>query len=216
MNAFAKLRAARLALATGIVVRALGWGAVAALTVVVGATLVDIAVPLSVDVRGRVIAVAAAAGIATTLALAWRDRSVLSAKRVALWVEEHFPSLEYSLVTAVEAGDERFVAGVSADSWVAVAWRRAVASLRAPLSALVAAVIVVLLLPTGAVARVRAPRAGDSLDRGRSSRGAVESVAAARGGPRSSRVQRTAADDHRRTGRRPHVRRQPVDPARPR
>ena len=170
MNAFARLRAARFALATGIVLRALAWGAVAAITVVVGVALVDVVVPLSLEIRARILGLAVAAGIATIAALAWRDRSVLSAERVALWLEERFPSLEYALVTAVEAGDERFVAGASTDRWISTAQRRAVASLRAPLSALVAATIIILILPSGAVARVRSPRAGDSLDRAGTSR----------------------------------------------
>ena len=46
-------------------------------------------------------------GVAATLF--WRDRAVLSIPRVALWIEEHFPSLEYTLVTAVETGNDQLV-----------------------------------------------------------------------------------------------------------
>ena len=170
MNVFVELRAARLTLAAGVMVRALVWGASAALTVVAGAAAVDVATPLSLDVRSRVLGVAIAAGMATFVALGWRDRSVLSARRVALWVEEQFPSLEYALVTAVESGEPRFVQGTSTDRWLVVARRRVARALRTPSAAFAVAVIVLLVLPSGAVARVRSPHAGDSLERRPASR----------------------------------------------
>jgi hypothetical protein len=170
MNVLAKLRAARLTLAAGIALRALVWGTAAALTVVAGAAMVDIATPLSLDARSRVLGVAIAAAAATIASLAWRDRSVLSARRVALWIEERFPSLEYALVTAVEASDERFVSGASNEGWVVVARRRTIRALGAPAAALILSMLVLLLLPGGAVARVRSPHAGDSLDRSPASR----------------------------------------------
>jgi hypothetical protein len=68
-------------------------------------------------------------------------------------------------VTAVEAGEERFVVAPT-EQWVAVARRRTLGALGVPAAALVAAVVVLLLLPRGAVARVRSPHAGDSLGRG--------------------------------------------------
>lgn len=165
MSAFAKLRAARLALATGAALRALAWGAAAALTVIVGAAIADMITPLSLDVRSRVLIVAIASEVALIAALIWRDRSVLSAQQVALWVEEQFPSLEYRLVTAVESGDERYVAGPPVAPWLSLALRRSARALAAPATALIAALIVLFILPSGAVARVRSPRAGDSLDR---------------------------------------------------
>lgn len=170
MNAFARLRAARRTLAVGVATRALAWGAAAGLTVLVGAALIDVVVPLPLDARTRVLGVAIAAAVATAFALGWRDRSVLSAGRVALWVEEQFPSLEYSLVTAVETKQERFVIAPT-DSWPSAARRRAMLALRAPALALAGAVVVLMLLPNGAVARVRSPHTGDALDRGTANRG---------------------------------------------
>jgi hypothetical protein len=152
MNAFARLRMARLILSAGIIARALAWGAVAGYTLILGATLADIVTPVSLGARSRVEDVAVAAAIAMIASLAWRDRFVFSAKRVALWVEEQFPSLEYALVTAVEAGEERFVAGISTDRWLSLTQRRAVRAVGAPIAVLVAAVAVGLLLPSGEVA----------------------------------------------------------------
>jgi hypothetical protein len=165
MNAFARLRMARLILSAGIIARALAWGAVAGYTLILGAMLADIVTPVSLDARSRVEDVAVAAALAMIASLAWRDRFVFSAKRVALWFEEQFPSLEYALVTAVEAGEERFVAGISTDRWLSVAQRRAVRALGAPIAALIAAVGVILLLPrdeavADALDRVPASRVG--------------------------------------------------------
>jgi len=164
MSVADRVRSARLALATGAVVRALVWGATAGISVILVAAAADLLVPLSVATRGALLAVAVGAALATVAALAWRDRRVASIRRVALWIEERFPSLEYGLVTAVESGDERFVPPLPGD-WSAAARRRAVVALAAPGAALTLAVAVVLLLPRGAVARVRAPRPGDALER---------------------------------------------------
>ena len=111
------------------------------------------------------LAVAVVTAIAVAAAVCWRDRAVLSLDRVALWIEERFPTLEYLLVTAVETGDESLVPIATATGWTTTARRRAVRALRAPGLVLGAAILVVLLLPGGAVARIRSPRAGDSLDR---------------------------------------------------
>ena len=107
------------------VLRALAWGAGAAYSLVLGAALVDLAVPLASRREGRFSSLGILAAVAVSAALLWRDRSVLSLTRVALWIEEHFPSLEYALVTAVETGDGAFVADTSAERWRPTALRRA-------------------------------------------------------------------------------------------
>jgi hypothetical protein len=165
MNIFAQLRAVRSVLAIGVALRALAWGAVAALTLVITASLVDLAVPLSPSLRSALLGVAATAAVVIAAVLCWRDRGVLSLSRVALWIEEHFPSLEYALVTAVELGDVGFVAVEPSTQWSATASRRAALVLRAPAAVVVAAVLVVFALPSGAVARMRSPHSGDSIDR---------------------------------------------------
>src|SRR5207344_3180107 len=93
------------------------------------------------------------------------------------------PSLEYALVTAVETGDGVLVAGTSAERWRPTALRRAVTALRVPITVVAVAMTVLLVLPDGAVARIRSPHAGDSVEHGRSS-----------GGPNASRLTPLAAD----------------------
>jgi hypothetical protein len=165
MNALVRLRGVRIALAIGAFVRALAWGIGAAYSLVLGAALVDLAVPLSLATRNAIVVVAIAAAVVVTTALCWRDRGVLSLARVALWIEERFPALEYALVTAVETGNRALIAGITPDRWRLTAWGRAIRTLRAPIAVAIGAAVVMLALPEGAVARMRSPRAGDSIDR---------------------------------------------------
>jgi len=165
MSILSQVRAVRAVLATGLAVRAAAWGALASLTLIIGAALADLRTPLSLGTRSILLAASIAAGVATAAALAWRDRRVLSLRRVALWLEERFPSLAFTLATAVETGDERVVARDGVRQWRVTAVTRAARVVWPPLASLVAATTIVLTLPAGAVARVRSPHHGDSLDR---------------------------------------------------
>lgn len=165
MSLASRLRSIRAILATGVALRALGWGAAAAFSVIVGAALVDLIVPLSPTTRLLLLLVAGLGAFTVAGALWWRDRSVLSIPRVALWIEEHFPSLEYTLVTAVETGNDGLVSASSTTRWVPTARRRAMRVVGAPLLVVAGAIVVILLLPAGAVARMRAPHPGDLLER---------------------------------------------------
>jgi hypothetical protein len=88
----------------------------------------------------RAPAVGIVCGIAVAAALLWRGRHAWSVPRVALWVEERVPTLQYAFVTAVECGrDAPVVVGPMV--------RRAV--FRSMVPALAAALFAVLL-PRGA------------------------------------------------------------------
>jgi len=165
MSILTRVRSVRIVLALGLGLRAAAWGALASLSLIIGSALVDFGTPLDVATREALLFIAMAAGVTTAVTSAWRDRRVLSLERVALWIEERFPSLDFTLATAVETGDERIVARAAADRWMATAVQRAARVVRTPLASIVAAGTILFVLPTGAVARVRAPHAGDSLDR---------------------------------------------------
>jgi hypothetical protein len=165
MKAFAHLRTVRMILAAGVALRALGWGLAAALTLFIGAAVADMATPLDVGVRTGVFAIAIVAAVSVVGALLWNDRSVASLDRVALWVEERFPALEYSLVTAVAMGSPAIAANIESERWSTAAANRVLRALGRPALAIAIATAVVILLPAGAVARVRSPHAGDALDR---------------------------------------------------
>ncbi len=164
MNVFAQLRVVRAILVIGVALRAVVWGATVALTLLVGVAIADLATPLPASVRGVMLVVAVIAAVLVATALAWRDRAVVSLSRVALWVEERFPSLEYVLVTAVETGDAGPMR-VSPELWAAAARRRTARALGVPVAVVAAVVVVILAMPLGAVARVRSPHTGDALDR---------------------------------------------------
>jgi hypothetical protein len=165
MSIFSRLRAVRSTLGTGIVLRAAGWGAAAALTLVATSALVDAFTPISLNVRAALLTLSLVAAAFVTAAACWRDRAVVSLDRVALWIEERFPALEYLLITAVERHNELLVPIGAGRGWIALARRRAVRALRAPALAIAGTVIVLLLLPDGAIARIRSPHAGDSIER---------------------------------------------------
>jgi hypothetical protein len=165
MSILAHVRRVRVILVIALALRAAGWGLLAVMTLIIGSALGDLAAPLSVATRMALLAIAIAAGLVTAGTLAWRDRHVLSLERVALWIEERFPSLEFALATAVETGDRTIAANVASESWRTAAVRRAIRAIRAPLAAVLVAGVIVFALPSGAVARMRAPHRGDSLDR---------------------------------------------------
>ena len=167
MSALSRLRIVRGVLVVGVVSRAIAWGVVAGLSVLIGAAIVDSRIPLDLGTRHVLIAVAVAAQVAVTLALLWRDRAAAMLDRVALWIEERHPSLAYTLVTAVETRDERLVQSADARPWPATAGRRAARALALPAGIVVLAIAALVLLPPGAVARVRSPRPGDALNASR-------------------------------------------------
>jgi hypothetical protein len=165
MNVFARLRAVRTMLLIGVALRCVLWGVVGGCTVLAVSAAVDRYVPLAVGARRTMLVVAILAAVAIAIALAWRDRAVLSLARVALWLEERFPSIEYRLVTAVETGRVVQLDDVQAARWPRVSRRRLMRGLAAPAALVVAAAIATLVLPQGAVARVRSPHTGDALAR---------------------------------------------------
>jgi hypothetical protein len=174
MSILTQVRWVRAVLALGLALRASAWGLLASLSLIIGAAVVDLDTPLSFTTRATLLAVAIVAGLTTMATLAWRDRSVLSLERVALWIEERFPSLDFTLATAVETGDDFIVVRGSVNEWRSTAVRRAARVSRAPLASIAVAGLIVFALPAGAVARVRGPHRGDSLDR--PTRGAAASV----------------------------------------
>ena len=170
MTSRERLHRTRLVLAAGIVARALAWGAAAAIAVLALVAGVDLLVALPRPVRASVVPLAAAAGAFVLAALLWRGRHVRSPARVALWLEERVPALDWMLVAAVDAPgtsaaalESRLESRLAGVTWEDRARRDALRALLPALAALGVAVLVLALLPSGAVARVRAPRAGDAL-----------------------------------------------------
>lgn len=112
MTALERVRSTRRILGAGALIQALGWGIAVALGVLALLSFATLAIPvLAVNPGWSWVAVGA--GVAVSAMLAWRSRHLRSVGRVALWLEEKVPALEYALVTAVERSDTR---GISAEA----------------------------------------------------------------------------------------------------
>lgn len=127
-----------------------GWTRVALAGIVVArALLVGAAVGVLVAAAHQARIAAALAGGAVVAGMVWRSRRVWSIERVALWIEEHDPTLLYALVTAVDARYPSFGAPPYAGSLLR---RAAVRALWPAMVALAAAVAVLRVWPDGRIA----------------------------------------------------------------
>jgi hypothetical protein len=164
MTALSRLRLVRAILLAAVVLRALAWGTAAGLSLLIGAAIVDARAPLGLGARHVLLAVAAGTQLIVAASLLWRDRAATTLGRVALWIEEHHPSLAFVLVTAIETGDPRLLDAAPRGGWARTAGQRAARAMAPPVVAIVVAIAALVVLPPGVVARVRSPHAGDALD----------------------------------------------------
>ena len=164
-----RVRSTQLLLALAVVLKAALWS-LAAIALTIGvAALVDLLTPVPLSVRLLVRPAAAVAGTVAAIVVLWRGRRVGSAERVALWIEEHVPWLEYRLVTAIDPayadGRASLESAVGEAQWGGVVMVAAGRAMALPGALAAAALLLILLLPEGAIARARTPRAGDAVDR---------------------------------------------------
>ena len=164
-----RVRSTRWLLGAALAIVALLRAVALALLVLAVAALADLALGLPLAARRAIPAAATAAGIAAFLLTLWRGRELRSLERVALWIEERIPWLQYSLVTSL---DPRFAESrdalepiVGEAQWgglVVLEWWRAA---RLPLLTAAIAGATLLLLPGGTASRTLSPRLGDSIER---------------------------------------------------
>ena len=164
-----RARRTRTALIVTLVLHAVGWGLATLLVLLIVIAALDIAVALPLALRQILRVTVLLVATAVTGFVSWRARAVLSLERVALWVEEQVPALRYAFVTATDPRHASMRSLlepiVSAETWAAVVTRRASRAIAVPALIVLAALALLGVLPDGAVARVRAPRTGDALDR---------------------------------------------------
>jgi hypothetical protein len=104
MTALERVRRTQRILGVAAVGQALAWGITAALGIVILTSLASLAFPrFRTDTAFHGIAPIIEAVTVMALLL-WRRRHFVSMDRVALWIEERIPELQYSLVTAAENG----------------------------------------------------------------------------------------------------------------
>lgn len=165
-----RVRRTRAVLIGAIVARALLWGAAVGLGIVAIAATIDLLQELPRSLRGMVQPTAWITAVTVALVFLWRGRRARSLASTALWIEERVPPLQYALVTSLEPDAAR-VAPLLDEQVTRSQWERALLprvvgrAALLPLLALVAAIAMLLFLPQEVVARVRAPRPGDSVDR---------------------------------------------------
>ena len=97
-----KVRRAQLQLAGTVALAAILWAASLAMAVVAVGGAADALLALPAAARAAIVPLAALAAIAAAGTVLWRGRAARSTTRVALWIEEHDPSLRYALVTAID------------------------------------------------------------------------------------------------------------------
>jgi len=165
-----RVRRTRVALVAAVIARAVMWGAAAGVAVVGVAAILDLLFELPREARGLTLPLAWTTALIVTAVLLWRGRRARSLAATALWIEERVPSLHYALVTALDPGAARAVPMLAREverhRWEGTVLPRALArAALPPLAAIAVAAALLLALPRGVIARVRAPRAGDSVER---------------------------------------------------
>lgn len=171
-------------LGTAAIVHALAWGLAVALGSLAAISFAALVVPALSEEASTHLGIASIAGVLVTAGLVWRSRHFTSKERVALWIEERIPSLNYSLITAIEhrsspfapemerAAERHNIAGVTSS-----AARR---SLVPAVGALIAAALLLYISPSAAFGRAGIfPRLG--------------AIGASSNGPIGSRLERVEA-----------------------
>lgn len=93
---------------------------------------------------------------------------------LALWFERRMPDLQYALVTRVGADVPALDALIAAAPLEAELGHASRSALKAPAIAALVGMLLLWLMPSGAVARIATPRPGDALDRAGAASRAVE------------------------------------------
>lgn len=154
MTAMERVITTRRMLGAGAITHALAWGLAAGLGVLAAISIAAVAVPQLRTDAAWPVDFALTSGIMIAAVLLWRSRHFTSISRVALWVEELIPELQYSLVTAVEHGRTPFTVGMEttiARQDIAGATRKALRKRLVPaLAAVVAAVALLYVSPSPA------------------------------------------------------------------
>ncbi len=112
MTSAQRVRRAQQLLGVGAVTAAVAWGVAASIGILAAASLLNWISPTVGVATDWLAIVTLVTGIAVAAVLIWRARHVGSFSRVALWIEENLPGLQYSLVTAVESERSAFAEGI--------------------------------------------------------------------------------------------------------
>lgn len=95
-------------LGAAAIAQAAGWGVAAALSLLAVVSVIALAVPSLAAREPVLVFISLLLGAALATRLLWRSRHLVSRNRVALWIEERVPSLNYALITATEHRSSQF------------------------------------------------------------------------------------------------------------
>ena len=101
MSVLARVLGSRRVLVATLLSSAAAWAVTVALAALLLAAAVDAVLPIPLVLRRVLLPISLGAGIAAFVACLVRGRNVFSLERVALYLEERVPALEYALVTAL-------------------------------------------------------------------------------------------------------------------
>ena len=125
MTAIERVARTQRLLGATVIARAIAWGLAATFAILAIVSFAALASQSLASREQSLIAIALASGLLVAGTLIWRSRHFASRHRVALWIEEHDPSLEYALVTAVESGRLELQGDRLLRDWTATARQRA-------------------------------------------------------------------------------------------
>jgi hypothetical protein len=146
MTAVERVTSTQRLLGGAAIIQALGWGFAVAFGILGIISFAALVFPRLEQDGSAHLAIALAAGAIVAAALLWRSRYFSSQSRVALWIEERVPTLEYSLVTAMEHAGSPFSRGMEERIEREEVGRVTVRALRRTVSNAVGALVIGALL----------------------------------------------------------------------
>jgi hypothetical protein len=170
MSVLTGLRRARTTLVIAVAAAAVFWAAGVSLAALLVFALLDMAFALPVEVRRAVVPAVLFLGVAAAAVVVWFGRNARSLARVALFLEERLPSLNYTLAAVVQpsGGPSAEVLAVLERSAARVDIRPTIrrTALRAtlvPFGVALGLTLAATLMPSGTMERLVSPRVGDVL-----------------------------------------------------
>jgi hypothetical protein len=167
MTAIERVARTQRLLGAAALTHALAWGIAATFGVLAAISFIALVAPGLANNSSSHLWLALLAGVVVMSGLLWRSRHFVSRGRVALWIEERIPSLQYSLITAMEHGSSPFARGMESEIarqdiggvTVAAVRRRLVPAI----GALILAALLLYISPSAAFGRAGLfPRLGTS------------------------------------------------------
>jgi hypothetical protein len=164
------VRRARAGLVSTVLGASILWAAALASATLLLVAVADLLTALPLGVRRWAVPAVIAAGVLAALLVLWRGRNALSLERVALYVEERVPELQFALATAVRPmtapspeGLQELERAVTRVEKGGVLRPPVVRALTLPAATLALGLAALTLVPADTLERLLAPRAGDIL-----------------------------------------------------